>query len=405
VAGHSIGALDFAISVLPLWNATVLPPFFVVGATLSAVGAILLIGIPLRRAYRWRDFLPTRHLDDLGKLLLLMSVLVGYGHVIELFGAWYGGRTDESYQALLRLEQPFATMYASVLALNVAVPQILWFRAARHCVPILWVLGLLVLVGTWIERYLLIIGSQQRDFLPSSWGPYSMTVWDLALFLGTFGLFFTLLLMLLRLVPIASWFEVRPPLLHSASPAPALAGESDRDTSPLFGLLAEWETGDELVTAARRLREDGYEQLLACTPVPVDGLRAALGRHGNWLPWLIAAGALAGGAAGYGVQVYTNVWDYPLNVGGRPLHSWPAFLVITLLLTILGATVAAVLGMLALCRLPAPYHPLFNVPPFARASHDRCFLCVRATDSRFDVNQTRRLLSNLRPLAVWEVPS
>lgn len=174
--------------------------------------------------------------------------------------------------------------------------------------------------------------------------------------------------------------------------------------APVYGLLAEFDNPARLIAAIRCARLDGYEQLEAYTPIPVEGVHEALKRRRTRLPWLVFLGGLFGAIGGHFLQYYTNVIDYPLNVGGRPLNSWPAFLMVTFEVTVLLAALAAVVGMLALNGLPRLHHPVFNVPEFALASRNRFFLCVRAADIRFDLDRTRSLLAELEPLGIWEVP-
>ena len=171
-----------------------------------------------------------------------------------------------------------------------------------------------------------------------------------------------------------------------------------------YGLVAEFATPEQLVSAAREAREAGYRKLDAFSPFPVEGLDALADRHSVLLPLLALVGALAGGGLIYFAQVYMNAIDYPLNVGGRPLHSWPTYLPVAALVAILTAAVAVTLGMLALSRLPRFHHPLFNVPEFARATQDGFFLCIAADDAAFSVVETRRFLEDLRPRSVSEVP-
>jgi Protein of unknown function (DUF3341) len=172
-----------------------------------------------------------------------------------------------------------------------------------------------------------------------------------------------------------------------------------------YGLVAEFATPEQLISAAREAREAGYRRLDAFSPFPVEGLDAlADRRHSALLPLLALAGALAGGGLIYFVQVYMNAIDYPLNVGGRPLHSWPTYLPVTAIVGILTAAVAVTLGMLALSRLPRFHHPLFNVPAFARATQGGFFLCIAADDTAFSIDETRRFLEGLRPRSVSEVP-
>lgn len=172
---------------------------------------------------------------------------------------------------------------------------------------------------------------------------------------------------------------------------------------PLYGLLAEFENPNDLLVAARQAHEAGYRRMDAYTPFPVEGLAEALGFHRTRLPLLVLLGGLIGCAGGYLLQYYLSAIEYPLNVGGRPLNSWPAFVPVTFELTILVAALAAVFGLLALNGLPMPYHPVFNVPRFALATRDRFFLCIEASDEKFDRETTRYFLERLAPRVVSEV--
>lgn len=172
---------------------------------------------------------------------------------------------------------------------------------------------------------------------------------------------------------------------------------------PLYGLVAEFDSPAALVEATRQTREAGYRRIDAYTPFPIEELSEALGFHGTRLTLIVLLGGLLGGCTGYFMQWYLMVVDYPYDIGGRPTHSWPMFIPVTFELTILGASLAAVLGMLALNGLPMPYHPLFNVDRFALASRDRFFLCIEARDPRFELVQTRAFLESLHPREVRDV--
>jgi hypothetical protein len=171
-----------------------------------------------------------------------------------------------------------------------------------------------------------------------------------------------------------------------------------------YGLVAEFATPEQLVAAAGEARRAGYRALEAFSPFPIEELDELAGRHSIVLPLLALAGALAGGGLIYLAQVYMNAIDYPLNVGGRPLHSWPTFLPVTAIVAIMMAAVAVTFGMFALNRLPQFYHPLFNVQAFARASQDGFFLCIGADDALFSLEETQYFLESLRPRSVAEVP-
>jgi hypothetical protein len=165
--------------------------------------------------------------------------------------------------------------------------------------------------------------------------------------------------------------------------------------SEIYGVLGEFDSAERLIDAARAARKAGYERMDAYSPFPVEGLADALGARGTRLPLVVLLGGVTGGVLGYLMQWYCSAVSYPLNIGGRPPHTWPAFIPVTFELTILGAALAAVLGMLALNGLPRPYHPLFNVPEFSLASQNRFFLCIEARDKQFDLPGTSTFLRQI----------
>jgi len=165
----------------------------------------------------------------------------------------------------------------------------------------------------------------------------------------------------------------------------------------LYGLLAEFDGPTSLVEAAHRAHPDGYRRMDAYTPFPVEELAEAIGFHRTGMPLVMFLGGLSGCIGGYLLQYYCNVLDYPINIGGRPLNTWPSFIPVTFELTVLISALSGVFGLLGLCGLPMPYHPLFNVPRFAQVSRDRFFLCIEAADPRFDEQGTREFLAACTP--------
>src|SRR5438045_2375526 len=174
---------------------------------------------------------------------------------------------------------------------------------------------------------------------------------------------------------------------------------------PMWGLLAEFRSPADVAGATRRAREAGYRRMDAYAPIGVQAVSDELGFHSTRVPLVCLLGGILGGLGGFFLQYWINVLNFPLNIAGKPLNSWPAFIVVTFECTILGASLAAFLGMLALNGLPQPYHPVFNVPRFAFASKDRFFLIIFSSDPKYEPAETRRFLEGLNPRSIAEVPS
>ena len=175
--------------------------------------------------------------------------------------------------------------------------------------------------------------------------------------------------------------------------------------SSIYGLMAEFDSAQELLDAAHKAHEAGYQRMDAYSPFPVEGLAEAIGFHKNRVSLVVLIGGIIGGLSAYALQYWVAVITYPVNVGGRPLHSWPSFIIVTFELTILFGGLSAAIGMLALNGLPMPYHPVFNVPEFAKASENKFFLVVESSDPKYDAANTRSFLSGLAPRMIAEVPS
>jgi Ni/Fe-hydrogenase subunit HybB-like protein len=209
ISVHTVVSWDFAIAIVPGWHSTIFPPYFVAGAIFSGFAMVMTLTIPIRTFYGLEDFITMRHLQAMAKVLLATGLMVSYGYVMELFMAWYSGNQFEIYMTLNRLFGPYAPLFWGLIACNVLVPQALWFQRIRSNVPVLFVIALLVNVGMWLERFVIVITSLHRDFLPSSWGMYYPTFWDYATFVGTIGLFLALLFLFIRVLPMISIFEMR----------------------------------------------------------------------------------------------------------------------------------------------------------------------------------------------------
>jgi Ni/Fe-hydrogenase subunit HybB-like protein len=207
---HTVVSFDFTLGVIPGWHSTIFPPYFVAGAIYSGFAMVLTLAIPLRKFYHLEDVLTIRHIDNMGKILLATGCIVAYGYFMETFMAFYGGPTYDHYMMKNRMTGPYAPMYWMLILCNIAIPLTsLWFAKVRRNVGLMFMLSLVVQTGMWLERFVIVITSLHRDFVPSSWGMYYPTIWDWAVFLGTIGLFFTLFLLFIRALPMISIFEMR----------------------------------------------------------------------------------------------------------------------------------------------------------------------------------------------------
>jgi molybdopterin-containing oxidoreductase family membrane subunit len=206
---HSVVSFDFAVSVLPGWHATIFPPYFVAGAIYSGFAMVMTLAIPLRKFYGLEDFITMRHIHNMTKVMLATGMIVAYGYANEAFFAWYSSNAYEAYMMVNRMTGPYAFFYWTLIAINAVMIQLFWFRSVRDNIPLLFVLSLLVNVGMWLERFIIIVTSLHRDFLPSSWDMYYPTRWDFAMFTGTIGLFFSLFFLFVRFLPAIAIFEMK----------------------------------------------------------------------------------------------------------------------------------------------------------------------------------------------------
>jgi molybdopterin-containing oxidoreductase family membrane subunit len=209
VSVHTVVSFDFAISILPGWHTTIFPPYFVAGAIYSGFAMVMVLAIPIRAVYKLEDFITMRHLQNMAKVMLATGLIVAYGYLMETFMAWYSAGQFEKFVMLNRMYGPYAVAYWALILINVIVPQALWFRRVRANVMMLWCIALAVNIGMWLERFVIVITSLHRDFLPSAWGMFYPTVFDWSTFIGTIGLFLAMLFLFMRFLPVISIFEMR----------------------------------------------------------------------------------------------------------------------------------------------------------------------------------------------------
>ncbi|MFP4436994.1 MAG: NrfD/PsrC family molybdoenzyme membrane anchor subunit [Chloroflexaceae bacterium] len=208
VSVHSIVSLDFAVAQVPGWHVTVFPPYFVAGAVFSGFAMVVTLMIPLRRWYGLQNFFTMKHFDNMAKVMLVTGSIVFYGYLMEVFFGWYSANEFEQYMVLNRMIGPYAPYYWALILINGLLTQLLWIKFFRQNLPVLFVLSIIFNVGMWLERFVIVITSLHRDFLPSSWDLYIPTFWDWSLYIGSFGLFFSLFFLFIRFLPMINIFEM-----------------------------------------------------------------------------------------------------------------------------------------------------------------------------------------------------
>src|SRR2546423_4409876 len=209
VSVHTIVSFDFAVGVIPGWHATIFPPYFVAGAIYAGFAMVLLLTIPLRKIYGLQSFITMRHMHNMAKVMLATGLIVFYGYMIEAFFGWYSGNQYERYAIWNRMHGPYAMYYWTLICSNGLTPQFLWFKKIRSNLLVLWLISVVVSIGMWLERFVIVVTSLHRDYLPSSWGMYQPSQWDWGMFIGTIGFFFALLFLFIRFLPMISIFEMR----------------------------------------------------------------------------------------------------------------------------------------------------------------------------------------------------
>jgi molybdopterin-containing oxidoreductase family membrane subunit len=214
VSVHTIVSYDFAVGIVPGWHTTIFPPYFVAGAVFAGFAMVLTLAIPMRVVYGMQDFITDRHLDNMAKVMLTTGLIVAYGYLMEDFIAWYGENEYEHFMILRnRPFGPYRAYYWALIACNVIIPQLLWFPFCRRNVIVLWLISMVINVGMWLERFIIVVTSLSSDFVPAAWEHYTPTFWDWSLYLGTIGVFLSLMFLFVRVLPAISITEMKE-LVH-----------------------------------------------------------------------------------------------------------------------------------------------------------------------------------------------
>jgi molybdopterin-containing oxidoreductase family membrane subunit len=331
VSVHSVVSSDFAVGQVSGWHSTIFPPYFVTGAIFSGMAMVLTLMLLVRKAMHLENYITPQHVDAMTRLVLATSCLVGLAYAIEFFNALIGSQHQEAFTFLNRALGPLGWGFAIMVVCNVLVPQLFWFARVRSNFPAVFVISILINVGMWFERFVIIVAGLERDHLPSSWSDYTPTLVEIATLLGSFGLFFTCFLLFCRFLPVIAMAEVKGVL----APAPAGAASSSlQDLGNLGSVgkgrtVAGFTTDKDLVEAVAAVRARGWPIVEVYTPFPVHGLDRALGLRRSRLSVACFLGGLAGVILALGFQFWSTARDWPVNVGGQPWNSLPAFVPVT----------------------------------------------------------------------------
>lgn len=206
---HSIVSFDFSVGLVPGWHATIFPPYFVAGAVFAGFAMVLTLGLPIRAIYGLHDYITDRHLNNMAKVMLATGLIVAYGYLMEQFYAWYSASPYEGYMMQNRTWGPYSLQYWMLILCNIAVPQLLWIKWVRLNPIMLFIISMFINVGMWLERFIIVVTSLHRDYLPSSWDMYHSTPWDWLLYAGTIGIFLVAMLFFIRVMPVINMFEIR----------------------------------------------------------------------------------------------------------------------------------------------------------------------------------------------------
>ncbi len=381
VSVHSVVSWDFAMALVPGWHSTIFAPYFVAGAIFSGLAMVLTLLIPLRRIFGLEAYITSTHFDNLGKMIILTSLILSYAYVSEIFIAWYSGNPFEREIFWYRAFGDYRHLFWLMVFCNCVVPMLLWVRSIRTHTLWLFGISLLINVGMWLERFVIIVSSLAHEFNPSTWGLYQPSWVEVGITVGSFAWFFLWFLLFIKFLPLVSLVEVKEHL-PSADLSPTRP-DGEAPTAPVLtghstGAVGIFSQLDSLLAAVKHLRQRGYAQLSVVSPFPVPEIQRAFGSSTSPIRYFTLAGGLLGACVGFGLPIYTAL-DWPLQTGGKPIIGLPSFAIIGFEMTILFGALATLFGLLLHARLPARSVEISQDPRF---SEDHFGVFVACTGSQ-----------------------
>ena len=410
VSVHTIVSFDFATSVIPGWHSTIFPPYFVAGAIFSGLAMVITLMLVARATMGLEDYITHRHIDAMCKPMLVTGSLVCLAYATEFFVAEYSGNQYEQFVFLNRARGPMSWAYWTMVGCNVTGSQLLWFGWVRRNLLVVFLLSIVVNVGMWFERFVIIVTSLHRDFLPSSWATYTPTWVEIATLAGTFGLFFTCFLLFCRFIPVIAISEVKAVVgeddasaVREADPVEEPAEQTMHATAEELGpgrvMVGEFEREHDLRNATRAAKAAGAHITDTYAPYHVHGLSAAMGLAPTRLPWICLGLGFVGAAAKILFEYWTMSISWPVNVGGKPFESLPAYVPVTFEVMVLFAGLSTVAAFLIVSRM-WPGRSAVLVSP--HVTNHRFALALAEADTAIDVNHMRALLQRFHAISIEE---
>ena len=351
VSVHSIVNLDFATSVIPGWHSTIFPPYFVIGAIFSGFAMVQTLVIIMRKVFKLENYITLKHIETMNKMLLLTGSLVGIAYFTEIFMAWYSNNPYEFSVVLNRIKGPYRWLYWLMLLFNAIFPQLFWLKRVRTSILATFIISILINVGMWLERFVIIVTSLHRDYLPSSWTIYIPSIVEIGLFIGTLGFFFTAFLIFAKFFPVVSIAEIKS-IFKVSSEVVKGDGKPVKDNKPVelprFSsfrgqqFMIIYNDENKLIEGLKKFVSLNFKVVDVFTPFHIHGVDEILNLKKTRLPKVAFFAGSIGAVTGFVFQSWVHALDWPMNFGGKPYFSFLSFIPITFELTVLFSALASV---------------------------------------------------------------
>jgi molybdopterin-containing oxidoreductase family membrane subunit len=401
VSVHSIVSYDFAVSLLPLWHSTLLPPYFVAGAIFSGIAMILTLLIPLRSLCRLENLITPAHIEPLCKIALTTSLFITYCYGIEFFGAFFSNNTREISELHSRIFGHYKIFFWVMLLCNVIIPQLFWSKKIRRSLPIVFTIAILINFGMWSERFLLIVSSLSNGFLQSTSGYFKPTHVDVLTFVGSLGLFSTLFLLFLKFIPAVAAAEIKglvPRNPDISQPSPGSSPNSNIPPAPKTPhyILGEFNSVQQFIEALEKIKKSGINLCEVYLPFPISEVEKRIGYDNkrSFSGRFAFLGGVFGALLGFFIVWYMNGPAYPTLVSGKPMFNPFLAAPIAFEISIFFAAIGAVAGMFLPNNKPSFNNPIFKSKRFsAFASNNKFYIALDSADQRYSPDRGRSLLS------------